>query len=119
VGKSQYQTDTDSGLMLLGHRYYDASVGRFLSSDPAQAGNNWYKYCENNPLKEIDPLGLWSLYRWLYTGDGNASDEVYNAALDAGADALNRWWGHFKDRNRKEWPSVVVKRRKELSQNAP
>ena len=58
VGKGQYQTDNDSGLMLLGHRYYDASVGRFISSDPAKAGDNWYAYCENNPLDASDPNGL-------------------------------------------------------------
>jgi len=57
VGKGQYQTDNDSGLMLLGHRYYDASVGRFISSDPAKAGDNWYAYCNNNPLKGMDPTG--------------------------------------------------------------
>ena len=58
VGKGQYQTDNDSGLMLLGHRYYDASVGRFISSDPAKAGDNWYAYCDNNPLGKTDPNGL-------------------------------------------------------------
>jgi len=58
VGKGQYQTDSDSGLQLLGHRYYDASVGRFISSDPAKAGDNWYAYCDNNPLTDTDPLGL-------------------------------------------------------------
>ncbi|MCW3099800.1 MAG: repeat-containing protein, partial [Chthonomonadaceae bacterium] len=61
VGKGQYQTDNDSGLMLLGHRYYDASVGRFISSDPAQAGDNWYTYCDNNPLTQTDPEGLQAL----------------------------------------------------------
>ena len=34
------------------------SVGRFLSSDPAQAGSNWYAYCDNNPLVRVDPTGL-------------------------------------------------------------
>jgi RHS repeat-associated protein len=58
VGSGQYQTDNDSGLMLLGHRYYDAGAGRFISSDPAKAGNNWYAYCNNNPLQRTDPLGL-------------------------------------------------------------
>ena len=58
VGGAQYQTDADSGLMLLGHRYYDASIGRFISSDPIQAGTNWYAYCTNNPLRGIDPTGL-------------------------------------------------------------
>ncbi len=57
VGGSQYQTDGDTGLLLLGHRYYDASVGRFLTVDPAKAGGNWYAYCDNNPLKQTDPSG--------------------------------------------------------------
>ena len=43
VGGSQYQTDADSGLMLLGHRYYDASIGRFISRDPAYAGTSPYR----------------------------------------------------------------------------
>ena len=42
VGGSQYQTDADSGLMLLGHRY-DASIGRFISRDPAYAGTSPYR----------------------------------------------------------------------------
>ncbi len=58
VGKAQYQTDNDSGLMLLGHRYYDASVGRFISQDSARHGDNWYAYCENNPLSRTDASGL-------------------------------------------------------------
>ncbi len=58
VGGSQYQTDANSGLMLLGHRYYDASIGRFISRDPAYAGTNYYAYCENNPLGGTDPEGL-------------------------------------------------------------
>ncbi len=58
VGGSQYQTDADSGLMLLGHRYYDASIGRFISRDPAYAGTNYFAYCENNPLGGTEPEGL-------------------------------------------------------------
>lgn len=37
---------------------YDPSVGRFISSDPAKAGTNWYAYCENDPLECADPSGL-------------------------------------------------------------
>ena len=74
VGGAQYQTDADSGLMLLGHRYYDASIGRFISEDPIQAGTNWYAYCDNNPLKAIDPSGLFAdgdiAWHWVHDGDG-------------------------------------------------
>ncbi len=53
-----YQEDGESGLKLLGHRYYDPETGRFISRDPIRAGKNWYAYCKNNPLKAIDPSGL-------------------------------------------------------------
>ena len=57
-GATGYQSDSATGLQLLGHRYYDPNIGRFLSSDPAQAGTNWYAYCDNNPLVGCDPTGL-------------------------------------------------------------
>ena len=40
------------------HRYFDASTGRFLTRDPLKNGRNWYRYCENNPLKFADSEGL-------------------------------------------------------------
>jgi RHS repeat-associated protein len=58
AGQHGYQSDADTGLMRLGHRYYDASVGRFLSRDPIQDGYNWYSYCNNDPVNKIDPEGL-------------------------------------------------------------
>jgi len=57
-GQHGYQSDSDSGLMRLGHRYYDASTGRFISRDLIQAGDNWYTYCQNDPVNAIDPTGL-------------------------------------------------------------
>lgn len=57
AGQSGYQEDVDSGLKLLGHRYYDASTGRFLTRDPIQDGRNWYTYTNNNPTQYIDPNG--------------------------------------------------------------
>ncbi len=58
AGSVQYQTDGDSGLKLLGHRYYDPTIGRFISRDPAYAGTNWYAYCKNGPLGATDRDGL-------------------------------------------------------------
>ena len=55
---SGYQTDGDSGLRLLGHRYYDSRTGRFISQDPAGDGDNWYAYADNDPIDGVDPDGL-------------------------------------------------------------
>jgi RHS repeat-associated protein len=53
-----YQEDGDSGLKLVGHRYYDAYTGRFITRDPIKDGRNWYAYCDNNPIDFVDDNGL-------------------------------------------------------------
>ena len=50
--------DTETGLIYLRARYYDPSIGRFISEDPIKDGTNWYVYCSNNPVAFIDPSGL-------------------------------------------------------------
>ena len=57
AGQHGYQSDSATGLMRLGHRYYDASIGRFLSRDPIQDGYNWYTYAGNDPVNDVDPEG--------------------------------------------------------------
>ncbi|MGE0002165.1 MAG: RHS repeat-associated core domain-containing protein [Fimbriimonadaceae bacterium] len=57
AGQFGYQTEA-SGLHLLGHRYYDPTLGRFLTRDPIGDGSNWYAYCENSPAGLADPQGL-------------------------------------------------------------
>jgi RHS repeat-associated protein len=62
-GPYGYQTDPDHGLMLLGHRYYEAETGRFLTRDPIKDGRNWYGYCGGNPVASADPTGLYPIPR--------------------------------------------------------
>ncbi|WP_228022651.1 ricin-type beta-trefoil lectin domain protein [Streptomyces acidicola] len=55
--------DASSGLVHLGAREYDPSLGRFLSADPVldladPVQMNGYVYCENNPVTFADPSGL-------------------------------------------------------------
>ena len=56
-GSAGYQED-ETGLQLLGHRYYDSSTGRFITRDPIKDGRNWYAYCDNNPVSRVDAEGL-------------------------------------------------------------
>ncbi|MCP4107562.1 MAG: PKD domain-containing protein, partial [Desulfobacteraceae bacterium] len=57
------QYDPNLGLYYLRARYYDQSVGRFITTDPYK-GNIYepstlhrYLYCRNNPINAIDPSG--------------------------------------------------------------
>ncbi|MBU3940371.1 MAG: RHS repeat-associated core domain-containing protein [Nanoarchaeota archaeon] len=47
-----------SGLTYFGARYYDSSLGVFVTVDPIGDGINWYQYAASNPINRIDPLGL-------------------------------------------------------------
>jgi RHS repeat-associated protein len=59
VGALGYEREADSGLYFIGTRYYDPSVGRFISQDAAQWGVNWYIYAANNPVSGFDYQGQW------------------------------------------------------------
>ena len=56
--------DDDSDLQLNGLRWYDATVGRWLSEDPigfAAGDANLYRYVANSPGDLVDPDGLDSI----------------------------------------------------------
>ncbi|MDO1527977.1 RHS repeat-associated core domain-containing protein [Fulvimonas sp. R45] len=52
--------DAERGLWNNGFRDYNASLGRYIESDPLglKGGINSYTYAGGNPLSAIDPLGL-------------------------------------------------------------
>jgi len=50
-----------NGLMYYGARYYDPLTGRFITSDDATDGVNWYAYVANNPMKFVDPDGRFKI----------------------------------------------------------
>ena len=53
------ELDDDSGLYYYRARYYDSTIGRFLSRDPVglDKGEDIYVYVQNNPISLIDPTG--------------------------------------------------------------
>ena len=57
--------DDSTALYYLNARYYDPSIGRFLSEDTyrgeAENADTWhlYVYCANNPVNYVDPSGHW------------------------------------------------------------
>ena len=61
VGGLSVNDDTpDGGLYLMGHRFYDPSLGRFLNRDPIgfAGGLNLFSYGGNNPVTYTDFDGL-------------------------------------------------------------
>lgn len=74
--------DPTTGLDLLGARYYNADLGRFISTDPAMDSSsaqtaNPYSYGANNPVMYVDPTGLWSL-----SGAWNSVKKAASTAWD-------------------------------------
>ena len=73
--------DEETGLYYYGARYYEPRLSRWMSADPAgfalinpmgedgkpRAGYsvieaaNWYAYVSNNPVKYVDPTGIWDI----------------------------------------------------------
>ena len=60
-GKEQ---DASTGLYYYGARYYSQELGKYITPDSATPGSgfdlqgfNRYAYCDNNPIKYVDPTG--------------------------------------------------------------
>jgi RHS repeat-associated protein len=63
--------DTTTGLYHDMGRWYNSSLGTFITTDPAQSTDNLYAYCGNDPIDETDPTGEY------YGSDGSWSAPVF------------------------------------------
>lgn len=64
-GMSVQDEVADTGLMMMGHRFYEPSgpaggTGRFLNRDPIgfRGGLNLFEYASGSPVSKVDPTGL-------------------------------------------------------------
>ena len=53
--------DTDTGLYYFNARWYDPTLGRFITEDPARDGGNWFAYVGNNPMSRVFIRLGWSI----------------------------------------------------------
>lgn len=66
AGQYGYVYDQETGLYFLQSRYYNPKIGRFTTKDrftgfeDMPASQNHYTYCENNPVMNVDPYGMFS-----------------------------------------------------------
>ncbi|MGN9847025.1 DNRLRE domain-containing protein [Nonomuraea sp. H19] len=61
LGGKQRSAETLDGVMLMGVRLYDPSLGRFLQLDPVEGGSaNAYEYCMADPVNCTDLDGKWA-----------------------------------------------------------
>lgn len=71
IGYTGHVLDGATGLTYMQQRYYDQSVGRFLSVDPvtadAKVGANFNRYwrANNNPYRFTDPDGRTAPLNWI------------------------------------------------------
>ena len=98
-GYTGHTQDWETDLVYMQQRYYDASIGRFLSIDPLDADPNnpmtfnRYAYGNNNPYKYIDPDGrlgtfLHGLQKDLSMQEAVQIGGMGNAAVAAGVGAV-------------------------------
>jgi len=86
------ELDTKKGLNWYdyGARHYDAALGRFVTVDPLAEkyyGISPYGYCANNPVKYIDPTGMFYddyFNQWgKYLGTDNSSTDYVRVMDDS------------------------------------
>jgi len=83
--------DSETSLYYYRARYFDPSLGRFLSEDSSKenASGSTYMYVENSPVLFVDPSGMEPQNAGLVIGPHTTQQEI--AQFNAGfAEALNR-----------------------------
>ncbi|NLW46757.1 MAG: RHS repeat-associated core domain-containing protein [Firmicutes bacterium] len=52
--------EESTGLVYFGGRWYDPEIARWITPDPAEDGENWYSFVNNNPINNIDLDGYFT-----------------------------------------------------------
>ena len=88
-----------TGLYYYGARWYDPSIGRFISQDPFAGSRsnpqslNPYIYVEDSPTGATDPTGMdgCSIFSWVCSQVSSGASTAWNGLTTAGSDIQNGW----------------------------
>ncbi len=85
---SSKRVDPETGMSNFGRRYYDPTLGKWLTQDPLglKAGPNLYAYCINNPMTHLDLYGLLDQEN---KSDRSVSDRLRDILSDTGRGIRN------------------------------
>lgn len=88
AGYTGHVNDPESNLVYMQARYYDATIGRFISIDPVAIGEgnaatfNRYSYADNNPVINTDPTGRFAFGPQEFE-DRNINRDEFSRRVDA------------------------------------
>ncbi|MBN9689750.1 MAG: RHS repeat-associated core domain-containing protein [Verrucomicrobia bacterium] len=90
--------ETESGLLYFGYRYYQPTLGRWISRDPSgeHDDDSMYSFVGNHPANAVDPNGLYQIdfhfyiiqYLFLASGYGPDSKAIANWSQHVDNDPL-------------------------------
>ena len=103
-------SEAEIGLYYFGARWYDASLGRFISEDPIKGSmtssqsQNPYVYCMNNPLRYVDPSGMACQHEYR---DGREVDLYENGKIVVNAETGEIIRGDIQDLSPKQISQMI------------
>jgi len=88
-GFSTKYVDVETGYNNYGLRHFDPKLNRWLSRDPSEeeGGNNLYGFVENDPINNLDIIGLYTL-QWKGAWIQSEKNKVTNAINSARSAAV-------------------------------
>ena len=96
-----YTWDEVLDLYFAQNRFYDPADHRFTQEDPIKDGENWYGYCENNPVIVIDRQGFDTYY--FYDPYMWPNGQVWDNA------DVKTWSRRNADQNARLWEQALKK----------
>jgi RHS repeat-associated protein len=107
------EAETDLGLYYYRARFYDPTLGRFISQDPlgfAGGDINLYRYLVNNPLTATDPFGLEGViaYPTLVQAAKRAAGGAAGFAVGYVCGYLEAWYSGSDDPHRDARNEAVI-----------